>query len=129
MGRSFRGKDIIPDGKHYSEVTAPDGTVMLLIDKATPEDAGEYSVSAANELGEASCKARLEVTGQEKDAPEEPPSFVHPLRDTNAEEGAAILLDAPFLGNPIPQVEWSKDGEPIVAGKRTTLTCDGRRVS
>ena len=62
------------------------------------------------------------------DAPEEKPIFLHGLRDTTTEEGDILLLGAPFLGNPIPDVTWTKDGEPVVPSERIMLTCDGKKV-
>lgn len=117
------------DGKRYREVTDASGITSLIIDKVMPEDAGEYAVTANNELGYATCKNRLEVTLKDKDnMPEEVPCFIHPLKDAHCEEGGYLTLDVPFLGNPIPEVVWSKNGEPIAAGPKTTITCDGRRV-
>jgi hypothetical protein len=66
---------------------------------------------------------------KEKDnMPEEVPVFIHPLRDANCEEGGYLTLDVPFLGNPIPEVVWSKNGQPLTPGDRVTITCDGKRV-
>lgn len=117
------------DGKRYKEVTDTHGITSLIIDKVMPEDAGEYAVTANNDLGFATCKNRLEVTLKDKDnMPEEVPAFIHPLRDAHCEEGGHLTLDVPFLGNPIPEVVWSKNGQPLAPGDKTTITCDGRRV-
>jgi len=45
-----------------------------------------------------------------------------------AEEGDILLLGAPFIGNPIPDVKWTKDGEPVLPSERIMLTCDGKKV-
>lgn len=62
------------------------------------------------------------------DAPEEKPAFIHGLRDATTEEGDILLLGAPFIGNPIPDVKWTKDGEPVTPSERIMLTCDGKKV-
>ncbi|PSN48207.1 hypothetical protein C0J52_03611 [Blattella germanica] len=112
--KTHNGKEIVPDGKSVKIVTLPDGTTTLVLEKARPEDAGDYEVTATNDKGSVSSKARLDVTGKGKgDAPEEKPVFVHGLRDTTTEEGDILILGAPFLGNPIPDVTWTKDGEPV----------------
>lgn len=44
------------------------------------------------------------------------------------EEGSQLLLSAPFIGNPIPDVVWLKDGNQVSPSERVLLTCDGRKV-
>lgn len=76
-----------------------------------------------------SFKHSINLTDKGRDdAPEEKPAFVHGLRDVTTEEGDILLLGAPFIGNPIPDVKWSKDGEPVVPSERIMLTCDGKKV-
>lgn len=41
----------------------PDGTTALVLEKARPEDAGDYEVTASNEKGSVSSKAHLDVSG------------------------------------------------------------------
>lgn len=62
------------------------------------------------------------------DQPEERPMLLHGLRDVITDEGQPLVIDAPFTGNPIPSVKWTKDGEPIEPSDRILLTCDGRKV-
>lgn len=61
-------------------------------------------------------------------SPEEKPYFVHGLRDVNVDEHNEIIMGAPFVGNPIPEVTWSKDGETLRPSDRLMMTCDGRKV-
>lgn len=37
-------------------------------------------------------------------------------------------MSAPFVGNPIPDVVWSKDDKIIEPSERIMITCDGRKV-
>lgn len=68
--------------------------------------------------------------GREDDsAPQEKPRFVHGLRETTADEGQPLTLSAPFAGNPVPEVAWTKDGQTLMPSERLLLTCDGKRVS
>jgi hypothetical protein len=53
----------VPDGKSVKIVELPDGTTALVLEKAKPEDAGDYEVIATNEKGSVSSKARLDVSG------------------------------------------------------------------
>lgn len=63
-----------------------------------------------------------------KDTPEEAPYFPKGLRDTSADEDTPLIFSAPFLGNPIPEVVWAKDGVPLKPSDRITMTCDGTKV-
>lgn len=53
----------MPDGKSVKIVELPDGTTALVLEKAKPEDAGDYEVTATNEKGSVSSRARLDVSG------------------------------------------------------------------
>ncbi|KAG8171997.1 hypothetical protein JTE90_000190 [Oedothorax gibbosus] len=70
MGRQKDGEKVVPDNTHIKEIRSPDGTVALLIDNCKPEDAGKYSLTAKNPLGEDSSSGKLGVSGKESsDAP------------------------------------------------------------
>lgn len=122
------GEEIRPSD-HVRITINPDGTASLVIDKAEPSDAGEYQVIATNDSGAVSSKARLSVVPRSNDkVAEEPPRFVSALRDGNADEGKELVLSAPFIANPIPEIIWTKDGKPITPSNRIRMTCDGKRV-
>ncbi|XP_015180266.1 PREDICTED: muscle M-line assembly protein unc-89 isoform X4 [Polistes dominula] len=124
------GEEIVPDGKHLNIISQPDGTHALIIDKATPEDAGEYQVIAGNSEGTASCKANLDILGKlREDIPQEKPAFLTLLRDISVEEGQPLTFSASFNGNPIPDITWTKDGEPLELSQRLMMTCDGKKVT
>lgn len=61
--RTHNGNEVVPDGKHIKITTSPDGTCCLVIDKARPEDAGEYEVIATNSLGSVASQGVLDVAG------------------------------------------------------------------
>ncbi|XP_076762738.1 obscurin isoform X1 [Xylocopa sonorina] len=123
------GEEIKPDGKRIKTVQLPDGTQALVIDKVTPADAGEYQVIAGNTEGTSSCKGTISVVGKlQPDVAEEKPSFVNPMRDVYVEEGQPLNLSVSFTGNPIPDVNWSKDGAPVEPSDRLTVTCDGKKT-
>lgn len=62
--RTLNGKPIVPDGEHIKIVDGPDGSQCLVIDKATPEDAGVYAVVAKNSQGEITSQAPLHVASE-----------------------------------------------------------------
>lgn len=68
-------------------------------------------------------------SARSKDAPEEAPVFPKGLRDSTADEDSPLTFSAPFLGNPVPDVTWSKDGNPLEPSDKITMTCDGTKVS
>ncbi|XP_020293629.1 obscurin isoform X3 [Pseudomyrmex gracilis] len=122
-------EEIVPDNKHVKIISQPDGSQVLILDKATPEDAGEYQVVAGNTEGTASCKAKLDVAGKVRpDTPEEKPAFTSPMRDVSVEEGQPLALDVSFVGNPLPDISWTKDGEPVAPSERVMMSCDGKKV-
>ncbi|XP_017774924.1 PREDICTED: muscle M-line assembly protein unc-89 isoform X2 [Nicrophorus vespilloides] len=124
------GAEVISDNKHIKITDLPDGGSALVIDACDQlRDALTYYAIATNEAGEAESSALLTVTSATKgDQPEERPMFLHALRDIITDEGQELKMEAPFTGNPIPSVEWTKDGQPIVPSDRILLTCDGKKV-
>lgn len=123
------GEEIKPGGDHAKIITNPDGTVSLIIDKALPSDAGDYQVIATNDTGAVASNAVLSVAPKcNESAPEKAPKFVSGLRDGNADEGKELVLSAPFIANPMPDIVWTKDGVPITPSDRVLTTCDGKHV-
>ncbi|XP_060806138.1 obscurin isoform X2 [Amyelois transitella] len=126
---THNGKEVVPDGNHVKIVSLPDGTHALLLDKATAADAGQYAVTAINDKGETTSNAVLTVASRADDSsPQERPQLIHGLRDISVEEGQPLSISAPFRGNPVPDVSWTKDGEALVPSERLVITCDGKRV-
>lgn len=84
---------------------------------------------AENSQGSIASKGSLTVVPKGKtDAPEQKPSFLSPMRDVSVEEGEPLVLSVPFAGNPMPEVTWTKDGEPLAPSDRVVLTCDGKKL-
>lgn len=125
---THNGEEIHPN-EHFKVTTGPKGASTLVIDRVDPNDAGEYKVIATNDEGAATSKARLFVKPKmDEGEPEEAPKFLNKLRDVNVDEGKPMKLSAPFASNPIPEIYWTKDNEPIVPSDRILVTCDGTSV-
>lgn len=60
--------------------------------------------------------------------PEERPQFMNTLRDKVTDEGLSLHMEATFIGNPIPDVVWERNGQKIESDHRVVLTCDGKKV-
>lgn len=114
------GRPIRPSDRIRME-EKPDGILALLIDDVRPEDAGYYSVVAANDAGEASSDADVK-TKPEARVPGEKPEFVIELKNAELLEGQPLHLvgkvksDSPFT------TEWLKDGEKVKPSSRLALS-------
>lgn len=128
--RTRNGVEVVGDKKHIKMLALEDGTHILLIDSCNQSrDALTYKAVAKNEAGEAETSAELTVTPSTlTEQPEKKPLFLHPLKDVSADEGQSLVIEAPFEGNPVPNVEWFKDGEPLIPSDRIWITCDGKKV-
>ncbi|XP_073813115.1 obscurin isoform X2 [Musca autumnalis] len=124
------GTELSPqDKKHHAIIENPDHTYSLIIEKPSVADSGLYEVIASNVKGSAASKAKLFVAPvTDENAAEEAPSFVSSLRDANADEGQQLSLSAPFLGNPMPETIWTKDGVQLQPSERILMTNDGKHV-
>ncbi|XP_070068460.1 obscurin isoform X3 [Drosophila takahashii] len=123
------GHEIQPDPSHIAIVENPDKSTSLIIEKTVPGDSGLYEVIAQNPEGSTASKAKLYVAPKaDETATEEAPQFVSALRDVNADEGQELVLSAPFISNPMPEVIWSKDGVTLTPNERLLMTCDGKHI-
>nr|NP_001286806.1 obscurin, isoform H [Drosophila melanogaster]AHN56601.1 obscurin, isoform H [Drosophila melanogaster] len=123
------GHEIKPDASHIAIVENPDNSSSLIIEKTAPGDSGLYEVIAQNPEGSTASKAKLYVAPKaDETATEEAPQFVSALRDVNADEGQELVLSAPFISNPMPEVIWSKDGVTLTPNERLLMTCDGKHI-
>ncbi|XP_076316761.1 protein Obscurin-like isoform X4 [Tachypleus tridentatus] len=96
------GQEILPSDR-ISFKQQPDGAVGLVFDKVKPQDAGKYSVIAANDEGETRTCAPVSVS--------QPPIFVKPLQSVVGVEGFPTKLEAQLTGVPEPEVKWLKNGQ------------------
>ena len=125
---THEGKEITNSDLYKIEEVG-DGHASLTIAKISNSDVGNYQVLATNDLGQAASACKLYVMPiNDTHAPEEPPTFAGGLRDIAADEGGELLLTAKYVGNPVPEVVWSKDGQPIKPSDRAVMTCDGKTV-
>lgn len=122
------GQEIKPQSAKITQ-NAADGTAALTIDAVSVNDIGDYQVIATNDAGSISSVARLAVVPRiDERQPEQAPKFTGGLRDGNADEGAELVLSAPFVANPVPEIIWSRNDQPLVASDRIRMTCDGRKA-
>uniref|UniRef100_A0A1A9UCU1 Titin n=1 Tax=Glossina austeni TaxID=7395 RepID=A0A1A9UCU1_GLOAU len=116
------------DGKPITENVRSDKDVhtLTLISPKYPEK-GEYTVKAINPLGSAETNAQLTI----EEAPSgnaEPPLFVERFEEQNVPQKGTIRLLAKVSGNPVPEVSWLFNNNPLYPNDRTQLKYDGENI-
>ncbi|XP_035206378.1 obscurin-like isoform X2 [Stegodyphus dumicola] len=124
------GVEVPDDDMNVQKHHLPSGEVSLVFDKCKPENAGNYVCTARNKHGEKSCGAPLQVIskdveGQSKSAP----SFVTPLSDRTVQEGGNFKLEATVSGNPLPDIHWFLDDQPLSCSDTILPAFDGKKAS
>ncbi|XP_065086396.1 obscurin isoform X3 [Ochlerotatus camptorhynchus] len=116
-------------GDHFRITQEGEGCSTLTVEKSVGTDCGDYQVVASNENGDTACTGKVTILPvTDTSTGEEPPSFLGGIRDITADEGKELTFRARFIGNPAPEVIWTKDGEPLQPTGRVTVTCDGKTV-
>ncbi|OCT57560.1 hypothetical protein XELAEV_18003341mg [Xenopus laevis] len=98
------------------------GNGSLLIESPVPSHGGDYICVATNEAGSARRKTKLVVYV--------PPTIygAGSLQDITARDGSEVELQCKASGVPRPQVEWTKDGQPLPPGEGHIQLTEGGQV-
>lgn len=83
--------------------------IGLTIDNVKPEDAGKYSLTVSNRLGDISGEAPVEVSQREKK-----PIFFSELQPVKVVEGFPVKLEVQCVGHPTPSIKWTHNGKEVV---------------
>jgi len=86
----------------------PNGLIGLKMDYVRPEDAGTYSVTVSNTLGEITGTAKVEVEQREKR-----PEFVASLQPQTVVEGFPVKMEIKTTGKPTPKLKWLRNDEEV----------------
>uniref|UniRef100_A0A2K6GUV1 SPEG neighbor n=1 Tax=Propithecus coquereli TaxID=379532 RepID=A0A2K6GUV1_PROCO len=112
------------DGEELRD--GPKYRLALVVRNGELADLGQYSINVTNSFGQCSDSARILVEGTFKKGPD----------NTKARKGTTIKLTAEILGEPAPDVGWTKDGEDMEEDDRvffdigsTTTTLTIRRAT
>ncbi|XP_053341492.1 hemicentin-1 [Clarias gariepinus] len=113
----------LKDGRPISmsgSVRVISGGRSLRLMHATAEDAGRYSCIASNTAGEDRKNFDLDVLV--------PPSIVNEggIQDVRVKDGQNITLSCEVTGNPVPEITWLKDGQPVLGEERLEVMSHGR---
>ncbi|XP_045530819.1 uncharacterized protein LOC123718416 isoform X1 [Pieris brassicae] len=99
-----------------------DGQIELALASVTPRDAGVYTCTASNEVGQASTAGKVEIVTDQREerrnvptviCPDIPyskePMFIIKPRSTEAQEGDTVIIECEVIGDPTPEVYWLRD--------------------
>ena len=93
-----------PSDKHKL-LYEDDDTMTLIIKDAQPEDAGQYKVTAKNELDQVQDSCQLTV--------QSPPKLLQNLENIDVVKGKPLELVVKVQGCPKPECVFFKDGKPL----------------
>ncbi|XP_067893515.1 hemicentin-1 isoform X1 [Heterodontus francisci] len=95
------------------------GRILRLMHPAV-EDSGRYTCVVTNAAGEESKSFDLDVLA--------PPSIVNEekMEDVKIKENHSITLTCEVSGNPVPQIRWMKDSQPLTEDQQHQILSSGR---
>ncbi|XP_058062873.1 obscurin [Anopheles bellator] len=93
---------------------------QLVLKEAKPEMQGVYKARVTNEHGtdESSAKTIVQCS----------PKVRKPLVDTDVDENTTLTLEVEIYAEPVPEVTWFKNGQPIQTDARLTIKRDSQRI-
>lgn len=106
-------------GECVLELLNPEPNVLLV-----------YSIQAQNTFGKAVGKAQLLVEAPtEMNTSYEKPEIlkaprVTPLEAKIVKTGSTLVFKSNYIGTPVPQIQWLKNGKEIVLDKEVTIVTD-----
>ncbi|KTF76822.1 hypothetical protein cypCar_00021533 [Cyprinus carpio] len=103
-----------------SSVRVISGGRGLRLMHAAIEDAGRYTCIVSNSAGEERKNFDLNVLV--------PPSILKEgiVEDVKVKERQNIILACEVIGNPVPEITWLKDGQPLPSDSRLQVMSNGR---
>ncbi|KAK2835266.1 hypothetical protein Q5P01_015750 [Channa striata] len=112
----------IPSSYHQLAEGWPARGRSLRLMHAVVEDAGRYTCVVSNSAGEDRKTFDLDILV--------PPSIVDggTVVDTKVKERHNITLTCEVSGNPVPEIRWLKDGQPLVPDRRHQVLSHGHFV-
>ncbi|XP_029473326.1 LOW QUALITY PROTEIN: hemicentin-1 [Rhinatrema bivittatum] len=103
-----------------SSVRILSGGRTLRLMQAAVNDAGSYACVVINSAGEERKHFELFVLV--------PPSILgeNRLEDVKVKERSSVTLSCEVTGNPVPQITWLKDGQPLAEDREHQIVSSGR---
>ncbi|XP_019412229.1 PREDICTED: hemicentin-1 isoform X1 [Crocodylus porosus] len=96
------------------------GGRSLRLTQSKVEDAGQYTCVVTNAAGEKRKHFDLSVIV--------PPGIVgeNKMEDVKVKEKHSVTLACEVIGNPVPQITWVKDGQPLIEDDEHQILSSGR---
>ena len=114
-GQPLPSTQWLKDGKPLKQsddvkiIDKADGTTSLIVKNVSPQDSGVYEVKAINMNGEIVTSSEVKV-----EKPQIKPLFEKELpKQISLEEGKPLCLSAKIEAKPAPDINWTKNGNPI----------------
>lgn len=104
--------ETIEAGGKYKFLHEDAETMSLVIKGVQPEDAGTYTISASNELGEDSTTINLVVKS---------PPIIRKVSDYKSLVGESLQMDIEVTGNPDPTVKVLNNGKEVQQNERIKI--------
>ncbi|XP_018309581.1 uncharacterized protein [Mycetomoellerius zeteki] len=108
-------------------ITFNNGEAVLKFDEVFLEDKASYTCKAANQWGQSSTIAYLNVKPAQISAKK--PYFVVPLSNAMVRTGQKVKLECEANGDPIPKLIWTHDEKLIEESEYHKIQIDGARTS
>ncbi|XP_076824178.1 palladin-like isoform X6 [Clavelina lepadiformis] len=93
----------------------------LLLERVSPMDEGQYTITAKNKAGTATTHVQLHVTPREQLTA---PVFIQRLSAQCVAEGDSVRLEARVIGSPRPIICWKQGSDQVMHDNRTQLYQD-----
>ncbi|XP_053676585.1 obscurin [Anopheles nili] len=93
---------------------------QLILKEAKAELQGTYKAKFTNDLGSDETSAKTTVQCS--------PKVRKPLVDTDVDENTTLTLEVEIYAEPVPEVTWFKNGQPIQTDARLTIKRDSQRI-
>lgn len=104
--------ETIETSSKYKILHEDSETMSLVIKDVQPKDAGFYSITATNELGEDTGVVNLQVKA---------PPIIGKVSDVELFVGDKLLIEVEVTGNPTPTVKILHNGKEIVETERIKI--------
>lgn len=117
----------LKDGKPLkANIKSDKDTHTLTLIAPGKDAAGEYKVTAINSVGTIETSANLTVEEFSDNA--EPPFFVERFEPKTVPQNSKIVLPAKVSGNPVPEITWLRNNEPLKPSDRVKQIYDGENI-
>lgn len=116
----YHNNQVITSSSFYTCIEEKE-EYTLVISKVYRELEGEYSCTANNKFGKATCKTYLRVvaedTKNEEQATGQPPHFIQKIKSVQCTVGELAMFEYKVTGSPFPEIRWFRGSSQIEPSK------------